>query len=173
MPGLSPDQEASRCDFYQAHYTVAQRCFSIDERMKQQAAETLGKVVDHNELHREFELLRAFMEAIGHVRDMFGKMDHALSLGGSVVDGLQHFYSQRSHVMHGTWMPYAIDSGFLKIPLVAKENESSNEWNSNSRWDDMDASNFIFTTDFVIVQPPAWHPLCLGGPGFRFDRRVP
>ena len=92
MPGFSPDQEASRCAFYQAHYTVAQRCFSIDERMKQ-AGETLGKVEDHDELHREFELLRAFMEAIGHVRDMFGKMDDALSLGGSVVNDLQHFYA--------------------------------------------------------------------------------
>src|SRR5271157_1676351 len=26
---------------------------------------------------------------------------------------------------------------------------------------------------FVTVQSPTWHPLCLDGPGFRFDRRVP
>ena len=28
-------------------------------------------------------------------------------------------------------------------------------------------------TSDVTVQSPTWHPLCLDGPGFRFDRRVP
>src|SRR5271157_3194742 len=31
----------------------------------------------------------------------------------------------------------------------------------------------IGETSDVTVQSPTWHPLCLDGPGFRFDRRVP
>jgi len=147
IPGLHPDVEVLRQEFYQAHYTMAHRCFSIDQMLKR-ATETLGKVEDHDELHREFEFLYIFMGAIGHVRDMFVKMDHALSLGGSVGNALQDSYDLRSHVIHGPQMPHVIEAGLLKIPPIATRNKSANEWDDKSLWADMDATNFVFAAEF-------------------------
>ena len=147
IPGLHPDVEVLRQEFYQAHYTMAHRCFSIDQMLKR-ATETLGKVEDHDELHREFEFLYAFMGVIGHVRDMFVKMADALSLGGSVGNALQDFYDLRSHVMHGPQMPHVIEAGLLKIPPIARRNKSANEWDDKSLWDDMDATNFVYAAEF-------------------------
>jgi hypothetical protein len=147
MAGLSRDQEARRRAFYQAHYTMAQRCLNIDDSLKR-ADDTLAAVNDHESLRNEFECLYNLLCAIGHVRDMFVKMDAALKLGGHVGGALQEFYDVRSHVMHGPQMAYVIEANLLKIPMIATRNKLGSEWDDESCWDDMDASTFCFAADF-------------------------
>jgi hypothetical protein len=147
IDGLDADQEARRRAFYQAHYTMAQRCLSIDDSLKR-VDDTLVAVNDHESLRNEFEFLYNLLCAVGHVRDMFVKMDAALKLGGHVGSALQEFYDIRSHVMHGPQMAYVIEEGFLKIPAIATRNKLGNEWDDESCWDDMDPSTFCFAADF-------------------------
>lgn len=147
IPGLDDDKEARRRRFYQAHYTIAQRCLSIDESM-QRGAETLGAVGDADDVGKEFDLLFEFMSKIGSVRDLFKAMDTALKLNGKASDPLQEFYDMRSHVMHGPLMPYLVDDGLLKIPPMAKRNKGANEWESKSLWEEVDPSSFVYAAEF-------------------------
>jgi hypothetical protein len=151
IDGLTPDQANRRCKFYQAHYTMALRCFAIHEIM-QRASERLVAVDDNESLRKEFEFLYQFMASIGHVRDMFKIMDDALKLRGSVVGQLQEFYDVRSHVLHGPQMPYFVDveHGFLNIPRVAARNKVEGEWDDACCWYDMKPDMFITAADFCF-----------------------
>ena len=131
MEGLTMEQEEKRKAFYQAHYTIAIQCFSIDQSLTR-VAETLGAVMDVDDLHQEFDFLVKFINAIGIVRDNFVIMDSALDLNGTIANRLQEFYRVRSHVLHGPQMPYAIDDGYLKIPPIANENETPTDWHNRA-----------------------------------------
>lgn len=145
--GLSPELERRRRTFYQAHFTIAKRCFSIDELLKR-TNDALVAIQSHEDLWKEFEFLYVLMGAIGHVRDMIIKIDDALRLGGKICEPFQDFYSLRSHILHSPQMPFFVDSGFLKIPLIATRNKTAEQWDDASHWDDMDPSTFVFASDF-------------------------
>lgn len=147
MEGLTAGQEEKRKAFYQAHYTVAIQCFSIDQSLTR-VADTLGRVKDVDDLHKEFDFLVNFINAIGIVRDNFVIMDNALDLNGTIAIQLQEFYRVRSHVLHGPHLPYAVDDGYLKIPPIANENETPTDWHNRALWEDMDTNTFVFAADF-------------------------
>ena len=147
--GLSRDEEKRRTAFYQAHYTMALKCLSIEEAMGRANA-TLGEIKDDEGLRLEFEFLYSFISSIGHVRDMFKVMDDALKQRGQVSDEFQEYYDLRSHVLHGPQMPYDVASGYLKIPLIARRNKVEGEWDDASDWLAIDPGTFVLAAEFCV-----------------------
>lgn len=144
---LSTDKERSRKKLYQAHYSAALGCFQIEETMKEIDAK-LGEVKDVYSLMREQRHLNSLMSFIGQVRDMYKQMDEALGMNGEALAPLQDFYALRSHVMHGPIIPFRIIEGLIKIPPVAKQNKTEQEWDDKSYWDDFNDADFVFLDDF-------------------------
>lgn len=68
---------------------------------------------------------------------------------GGLAAELHEFYELRSNVLHSPQMPFDVESGFLKIPLVATTNKSAKEWDDRSHWNGIDSSTFVYLADFV------------------------
>jgi hypothetical protein len=145
--GLTSDQNSRRAKFYQAHYSAARGCFRVDEELGKLEA-GLGEVRDVQSLMQVQHTFFDFMSCIGYVRDQFLAIEGALGLNGELYGPLQSYYEQRSQVTHGPQLPFNIEGSLMRIPRLAHENKSSNEWDSKSLWLDFEAQKFVYIADF-------------------------
>ena len=112
--------------FCQAHYSFAVSTFLLDKI----------ELVETKEFLAEINMIMTFMMYVGHVRDMFSKMDTSLKGCGELSGPFQEFYDRRSHIIHGPRIPIKYDEiGLTMVPQIAGRNEEKNEWHSNQTWD--------------------------------------
>ncbi len=112
--------------FCQAHYSFAISTFLLDKIQLEDSKDFLSEV----------NLIMTFMMYVGHIRDMFAKMDGCLKGNGEISTPFQEFYDKRSHIIHGPRIPVKYDDiGFTMVPLIAGRNEGIYEWHSNQTWD--------------------------------------
>lgn len=147
MTGLSEELIPARRRFYQAHYSIAQSAKKIVEIVDSLEDVILKAKAEHT-CQGQFDLLFCLLSRIGHVRDMVGKMDAALGMGGEAVNPLQQFYDLRSHVTHGPQMPFKIDNDIIQIPKIGGRNPTESEWDDDKAWEDMKPDTFVPLSTF-------------------------
>jgi hypothetical protein len=148
MPGLDIKAETDRKKFYQAHYSIACKMHAICASCHRND-KTLGHVTDQTSFDAEMNHLYILMAHIGNVRDMFKVIDEALSANGALLNPLQTFFAQRSHVLHGPRLPVRMSDGFIMIPRIGGINKLPGEWDDKSTWDSIPEGDFVFLRDYA------------------------
>lgn len=147
LRNLSVADETARGRFYQAHYSMAQSAKKLDDIFDQLTMVVASSKANHT-VESQFDLLFNLLSRIGHIRDMVGKMDAALRIGGAAVIPLQEFYDMRSHVCHGPQMPFKLEDDIIHIPRIGRRNPSTAEWDDDKQWDAMDPAKFVPLDEF-------------------------
>lgn len=147
LKDLSENDIPARRRFYQAHYSMAQSAKKITHIVSNLEDVILESKAEHS-CEGQFDLLFCFLSRIGHVRDMIGKMDAALGMGGKGVNPLQEFYDLRSHVTHGPQMPFKTEDDVILIPKIGRRNPTDSEWDDGKAWEDMNPETFIPISTF-------------------------
>jgi hypothetical protein len=147
LKNLSLADETARARFYQAHYSMAQSAKKLAD-IFQGLEEVIFFARTNHSVEIQFDFLFNLMSRIGHVRDMVGKMDTALRMGGDAVTPLQEFYDMRSHVCHGPQMPFKLEDEIIHIPRIGRRNPSAVEWDDDKQWDEMAPAEFVPIADF-------------------------
>jgi hypothetical protein len=145
--GLEEEKERNRQRFSQAHYSFIITAYRLD-RLVESIDDNAGFIQSFQNFFEEQERPFALLALVGHIRDLFKRIDESLRVGGGLYNNLQNFYHQRSHVLHGSFMPLTIEDGFLKIPKIALENPKTGEWTDKSLWSEVDKDKFEFFADF-------------------------
>jgi hypothetical protein len=90
----------------------------------------------------------SFVAHLGRLRDMFKKMDGALTLGDSLWKQFNDFYSSRNSYLHGPIPAHKFVDGLIKIPTPAGRVAVGSKWTDESRWTDSNRFSFEFVSDF-------------------------
>jgi hypothetical protein len=146
---LSPEKDAQRKLFAQAHYSFALSAFRIDRIADSALEEKFPVKPSLEEYLAGHETLFLFMAYIGHVRDMFGQMENSLAAPGELSPPFQDYYAQRSHVIHGPQIPMALDEISWLIPRIAGTNERPGDWGKNSSWNNVAAGRMQYAPAFI------------------------
>lgn len=146
--GLTPDKEKSRVEFYQAHYSFAQSAYQLYRKVDEENND-VKPIINTDDFWLHSERLALFIMYLGNIRDMFAKMDAALSAKGKLCADFQEFYDQRSHVIHGPRMPVQFDDTSWKIPAIATRNPKEGEWTDKTDWNSVDSRNTVYVADYM------------------------
>jgi len=147
--GLSQEKEDARIIFYQAHYSFALSAYRLDCITKNEN-ENVTPICNVEDFWPHQERFFLFMVYLGHIRDMFEKMDGALSAKGELCSAFQEFYDQRSHVIHGPRLPIEFDDTSWKIPVIATRNPEQGEWTDAVPWGSVDSNKTVYVADFLF-----------------------
>jgi hypothetical protein len=147
IAGLTPEQDARRQCFYQAHYSLAIAAWRM-EKASEEIHKVAGIAKDFTEFEAILDQLFRFASRMGQIRDLFGIMQDSLR-GEHICRSLQKFYALRSHVLHGPRLPVRNAEGILCIPKIGGVNERIEDWTSKARWAEMNPLTFIAIEDFV------------------------
>ena len=147
LKNLSVADETARARFYQAHYSMAHSAKKLADIFDQLAVVVASSKASDT-VESQFDFLFELMSRIGHIRDMVGKMDVALRMGGTAVTALQEFYDMRSHVCHGPQMPFKLEDETIHIPKIGRRNPTAEEWDDDKQWIEMDPAEFVPLANF-------------------------
>lgn len=149
MPGLTPELERAREEFYQAHYSFARKLLLLTTLSKE-IVDSMGEVRTYEQFEDAEDRLFRYGSYLGFIVDMFDRMDSALKPLGSLCEELRSFYNQRHHIIHTPRIPYTIDAdGILKIPRIASEKGLDGQWYKTSVWSDIKDGDFVCLAVFV------------------------
>ena len=149
MPGLPPELERSREEFYQAHYSFARKLLLLT-KLSKEIVDSIGDVRTYEQFEDAEDRLFRFGSYLGFIFDMFQRMDTALKPLGSICEDLRVFYNQRHHIIHTPQVPHKIDAdGLLKIPRIASEKGVDGQWHKSSVWSDIKDGDYICLAEFA------------------------
>ena len=144
-----------RENFSQYHYTVMESIYFIHLLIEDFRIHNL-KVENFEEYFNVINKLMAIEAYSGRLRDnLIECFELMTGLDKTIIKmeycaGLDEYYIQRSILLHGRKMPYAIsiDKEFM-IPKVGSGDNRKNNWHRNSPWRNVntDISNFEYAID--------------------------
>ena len=149
MPGLTPELERIREDFYQAHYSFARKLLLLT-RLSKELVDSMGEVRTYEQFEETEDRLFRYGSYLGFIYDMFIRMENALKPLGSLCEEMQCFYNQRHHIIHTPQIPHTTDAnGILMIPKIASEKGADGQWHKSSVWSDIKSGDFVCLAEFV------------------------
>lgn len=149
MPGLTPELERAREEFYQAHYSFARKLLLLT-KLSKEIVDSIGEVRTYEQFEDAEDRLFRYGSYLGFIFDMFDRMDTALKPLGSLCEELRSFYNQRHHIIHTPQIPHTTDvDGILKIPRIASEKGVDGQWHKTAVWSDIKDGDFVSLAEFV------------------------
>jgi hypothetical protein len=149
MPGLTPELERARENFYQAHYSFARKLLLLTQLSKE-LVDSMGEVHTYEQFEQAEDRLFRYGSYLGFIFDMFERMDTALKASSNLCEDMRSFYNQRHHIIHTPQIPHTIgEDGVLKIPRIASEKGVDGQWHKSSVWSDIKNQDFVCLAEFV------------------------
>lgn len=149
IPGLTPEQERSREEFYQAHYSLARKLLLLT-KLSTEIVDSVGEVRTYKQFEETEDHLFRYGSYLGFIFDMFERMEIALNPVKGFCGNLRSFYNQRHHIIHTPQIPHTIDAnGIYMIPRIASEKGLDGQWHKSSVWSDIKDGNFVCLAEFV------------------------
>lgn len=147
IDGISPEQDEKRLRVWQAIYTSLVNCYYIDECCSSMNISSYN-ISDAESYFSESRRLQDFISYVGIVRDMFERIDAALSCGRQISASFQEFYDLRNVILHGCILPKRINNGCLLVPAIATRKNGTSAWDDKFLWSDAQFCDFSYCIDF-------------------------
>lgn len=149
MPGLTPELERARENFYQAHYSFARKLLLLT-RLSKELVDSMGEVRTYEQFEETEDRLFRYGSYLGFIYDMFERMETALKPLEGFCEEMRSFYNQRHHIIHTPQIPHTMDAnGILMIPRIASEKGVDGQWHKSSVWSDIKDGDFVCLAEFV------------------------
>jgi hypothetical protein len=149
MPGLTPELERSREEFYQAHYSLARKLLLLT-KLSKEIVDSIGDVRTYEQFEETEDRLFRYGSYLGFIFDMFERIEITLKPLGGFCEELRSFYNQRHHIIHTPHIPHTIDAnGIYMIPRIASEKGLDGQWHKSSVWSEFKDGDFVCLAEFV------------------------